>query len=89
MLFACWCELVAAGFASVFRRNSDWRMVLRRMKYNKARKVALAISLGTLALALGLRFMGLPPTIPQVMSLVSLAASGVAIFVSCRPGLDS
>ena len=59
------------------------------MNYNKARKVALTISLGTLALALGLRFMGLPPFIPQVISLVSLAASGVAIVVSFKLRPDS
>ena len=59
------------------------------MKYKKARKVALSISLGTLALALGLRFMGLPPSIPQVISLVSLGASGVAIFASFKLRPDS
>jgi hypothetical protein len=55
------------------------------MKWNTPRKVALAISLAILALALSLRLAGVERSILTPLHLISLAACLVAVFAREEP----
>lgn len=55
------------------------------MKFDTPRKRALAVGLGILTLAIGLRFAGVARPILTLLHLLSLAACGAAIVVRGTP----